>query len=111
MDLRIFSARQAAKQFGALLDAAEQGPVTIHRNGKPRAVLVSARDFACYEKAYRKDEKERTASLILRGLDLLKEGKLGKGERALALARRLRLNEERPGDAVSADKILDRRDG
>ncbi len=37
MDLRIFTALDAAKRFGAVLDAVEGGPVTIHRNGRPRS--------------------------------------------------------------------------
>jgi prevent-host-death family protein len=100
--MRTFTAREAYKKFGALLEAADAGPVAILKAGRPRAVVLSARRFEDYQKAYDKENEERFADLIQLSLDLLKEDKLGKGQRALALARRLRLHEERPGDARAA---------
>lgn len=104
--MRVFSASDAAKRFGALLAAADHGPVTIAKAGRPCAVIISTRLFARYDEAYEKANGERCADLILRSIDLVKEGKLGRGQRALALARRLRLHDENPGDAKAVDSLL-----
>ncbi len=106
----IFTARDAAKKFGALLDAAERGPVSILKSGRPRAVMISARQFDEYEKDRKKAHEEKLVDLIHSSLDLLREGKLGQGQKALALVRRLRLQEEKPGDARAADKLLEERE-
>lgn len=104
--MKMMTATDASKKFGALLEAADAGPVAILKDGRRRAVVLSARDFEAYEAAYRKESDERFVDLIHVTLDLLKEGKLGKGQRALALARRLRLEEEQPGDARAIDALL-----
>lgn len=101
--MRIFTARDAAKKFGALLEAAESGPVTILRAGRPRAVMISARLFQQYEKDHAKANDEKFIDMIHLSLDLLKEGKLGQGQKTLALIRRLRLHQENPGDARAAE--------
>lgn len=100
------NAREAAKRFGALLEAADAGPVTILKDGRPRAVIISARRFGDYEKAYERESGERFADMIHLSLDLFREGKLGKGQKALALARRLRLNEDKPDDGSAAASLL-----
>jgi len=105
--MNVFSARDAAKRFGEVLEACDDGPVTINRNGRARAVVLSARDFEDYETAMKKYREERCLDLVVKSLDLLKDGRLGKGDRALALAKRLRLHEERSGDAGKAAKLLD----
>lgn len=108
--MKVMTATAASKKFGALLDAAEAGPVTILKDGRPRAVVLSARSFDEHRRAYEKESEERFADMIHLGLDLLKEDKLGKGQRALALARRLRLHEEKPGDARAAEKLRNERE-
>ena len=103
--MKLMTASAASKKFGALLDAADAGPVTILKDGRPRAVVLSARQFEDYRRAYDKESEERFAEMVHLGLDLLREDKLGNGQRALALARRLRLHEEKPGDARAAEML------
>jgi prevent-host-death family protein len=106
--VKSYSARDAAKKFGALLEDADAGPVEITKSGRRRAVLVSARSWAEYEAAYAKASDDRLLDLLAKSVDLLADGKLGRGVRALALARRLRLNEEKPGDERAAGQLLQR---
>jgi prevent-host-death family protein len=40
------NASDAKREFGVALVKAQQGPVGINKNGKPVAVLVSAREYA-----------------------------------------------------------------
>lgn len=108
--MKTYSARDAAKKFGALLEDADAGPVAILKSGRPRAVLVSARHWAEYEAAYAKMRDERMIELLAKSVDLLADGKLGQGERAFALVRRLRLNEPRPGDAKTAAQLLEKKE-
>ena len=105
--MKTVPASVAAKQFGALLEHSDAGPVTITKDGRPRAVILCARLFEAYSRAYEKESDERFADLVHKSLDLIKEGKLGKGQRALALARRLRLNDEQPGEQREAEALLE----
>jgi prevent-host-death family protein len=41
----IFSAKEAKNNFGRLLDEARLAPVTIEKNGKKVAVLMSVEDY------------------------------------------------------------------
>ncbi len=43
--MRTISATYARSGFERLLDAARRGPVTIERNGRPVAVLLSVEEF------------------------------------------------------------------
>lgn len=105
--MKLMTATQASKKFGALLDASDAGPVTILKDGRRRAVVLCARDFDAYDAAYKKASDERFLDMIHLTIDLLKEGKLGKGQRALALARRMGMEEEeQPGDARAVDMLL-----
>lgn len=104
--MRIYTARDAAKKFGALLEDADAGPVTILKSGRPRAVLISKRTFEQYQRAYEKEQEEQFADLVFKGIDLIRDGKLCEGERALALTRRLQMKELRPGDAKAIGKLL-----
>lgn len=88
--MRIFSARTAAKNFGAVLDAADKAPVTINRHGRPRAVMIGWREFQHYRKAYDEAMEQRLIEILEQGAVNLIEGKLGRGQKALALVRRLR---------------------
>jgi len=47
--MRIFTAKDAKQGFGDLIDAALREPVSITKNGKPAAVLMSQRDFERFE--------------------------------------------------------------
>ena len=50
--MRSMSAREAKNRFGELLMEAQRAPVTIEKNGKPVAVVVSYED-------HRQDEQAR----------------------------------------------------
>lgn len=108
--MKTINSRTAAKKFGALLDAARDGAVTITRSGRPCAVILSTWLFDRYQKDHDKANEEHIVDLLHTSLDLLKDGRLGKGQKALALARRLRLHEERPTDAREADRVLAERE-
>lgn len=47
--MKIFAAKQAKDQFGRLLDEARREPVTIEKNGRAVAVVLSVEDFARLE--------------------------------------------------------------
>ena len=57
----VFSAKEAKNNFGRLLDEARVAPVTIEKNGRKVAVLVSFNDYA-EERASPKLLKELTLS-------------------------------------------------
>ncbi len=63
----IFSAKEAKNNFGRLLDEARLAPVTIEKNGKKVAVLMSVED---YEEEYASTvfwndiEKSRTSGKV-----------------------------------------------
>jgi prevent-host-death family protein len=107
--VKMMTSTVASRKFGSLLAAADEGPVAIMKNGRPCVVVLSASLFDDYEAAYQRERDERFLTMIQRSLDLLKDGKLGKGQRALALARRLRLNEEQPGDDRAAEAVMKER--
>ena len=47
--MKTYAAKQAKDQFGRLLDDARREPVTIEKNGRPVAVILSVEDFARLE--------------------------------------------------------------
>lgn len=73
-------AADAKTNFGALLDKAQREPVTISRNGRPVAVMMSA---AAFEEQQR-IKLEFLRSEIGKGLDDLKRGKVVSAEDAFA---------------------------
>ncbi|MEZ5920641.1 MAG: type II toxin-antitoxin system Phd/YefM family antitoxin [Parvularculaceae bacterium] len=91
--MHIFSARTAAKNFGAMLDAADKAPVTINRHGRPRAVMIGWREFQHYQKAYEEAMDLRVLEILRQSVEHLAAGRLGRGEKALALAKKLGLGE------------------
>lgn len=73
-------AADAKTNFGALLDKAQREPVTISKNGRPVAVVMSAAAF---------EEQQRIKLEFLRrevgkGLDDLKRGKVVSAKDAFA---------------------------
>ena len=44
------TALEAKNRFGKLLEMAQRGPVTITKNGRPSAVIISADEFEAYWK-------------------------------------------------------------
>lgn len=97
--MRIYSARAAAKTFGAVVDAADAGPVAIHRHGRPRAVVIGWRLFEDYRKAYDAAVEDRYFAILERGIDQLADGRLGHGRRAARLAARLAAGKAKLSDA------------
>jgi len=85
-----YSARDAAKNFGALVEAADAEPVIVHRHGRPHAVVLSARLFKDYKKAYDEAFEDRQIRLLELRLEAAMAGKLGTSYRARTLGERLR---------------------
>ena len=78
--METIAAADAKTNFGALLDKAQRGPVTISKNGRPVAVLMSA-------EAYREQQQLKLEVLrheIQKGLDDVRRGRLVSRERAFA---------------------------
>jgi prevent-host-death family protein len=73
-------AAEAKTNFGALLDRAQREPVTISKNGRAVAVLMSA---AAFEEQQR-IKLEALRHEVRKGLDDLKHGKVVSAERAFA---------------------------
>lgn len=87
--MRSFPARDAAKKFGEMLDAADAGPVAIRRHGRPRAAVIGWALFLDYRNAYEERMKDRQVEALELALNSVINGKIGTGWRARALARRL----------------------
>jgi len=78
--METIAAADAKTNFGALLDKAQRGPVTISKNGRAVAVLMSA-------EAYQEQQQLKLEVLrreIQKGLDDVKRGRLVSPERAFA---------------------------
>ncbi len=78
--METIAAADAKTNFGALLDKAQRGPVTISKNGRAVAVLMSA-------EAYREQQQLKLEVLrreIQKGLDDVKRGRVVSEERAFA---------------------------
>ena len=79
--METIAAADAKTNFGALLDKAQRGPVTISKNGRAVAVLMSA-------EAYEEDQQLKVEVLrreIQKGLDDVNRGRIVSSERALAM--------------------------
>ncbi len=44
--MKTLGAREAKENFGSLIDTVQREPVTILKNGRPSAVVVSPEDYA-----------------------------------------------------------------
>lgn len=104
MRFKYYSARDAAKNFGALLDAADVEPVLIRRYARTRAAVIGWRLFEQYKKAYDDAFEERQIKLLELSLRAAMEGKLGGSYRARALGERLRKGEALLSDALPAER-------
>ena len=74
------TAADAKTNFGALLDKAQREPVTISKNGRPVAVVMSV---AAYEEQQR-IKLERLRQEVSKGLADLKRGKVVRAKDAFA---------------------------
>ena len=78
--METIAAADAKTNFGALLDKAQQGPVTISRNGRPVAVVMSAVAFEEQQQL----KLELLRQEVRKGLDDLKRGKVMPAAQAFA---------------------------
>ncbi len=68
--MKTIAAREAKNGFGRLLDTARREPVTISRNGRPVAVVLSIEDYQRFEEledalwAARAEEAEKDAEWL-----------------------------------------------
>ena len=69
-------AAQAKTNFGSLLDSVQREPVTISKNGRPVAVIMSMQEYEVHEEL----KLERLRHEIRKGLDALDGGKSADGE-------------------------------
>ncbi len=92
-NMRTYTASDAAKSFGEVLEAADLDPVIIRRHGRPRAAIIGWRLYERYRQAYDAAFEQRQLALLETSLNALVDGKLGRGQRALALVQRLRPND------------------
>ncbi len=104
MRTKFYSARDAAKNFGELLEAADAEPVIVRRHGRPRAAVIGWRLFEHYKKAYDDAFDERQLDLLELRLRAAAEGKLGRSYRARALGERLRRGEAMLGDVPRTEQ-------
>ncbi|NTU77687.1 MAG: type II toxin-antitoxin system Phd/YefM family antitoxin [Alphaproteobacteria bacterium] len=68
--MKVIDSTEAKTNFGALLDAAQRGPVEIKKKGRPVAVMVSCEDFEVFEELKLK-ELQRELQI---GIDALARG-------------------------------------
>ena len=70
------TANDAKTQFGDLLLRAQREPITINKNGKPVAVVISTEEYKYLESLKLKQLKEK----IKRGVQQIKQGDTVEGE-------------------------------
>ena len=46
MNMKTLGSREAKEGFGALIDTVQREPVTILKNGRPSAIMVSPEEYA-----------------------------------------------------------------
>jgi prevent-host-death family protein len=103
MRAKFYSARDAAKNFGEMLEAADAEPVIVRRHGRPRAAVIGWRLFEHYKKAYDDAFDERQIDLLELRLKAVAEGKLGRSDRARALGERLKRGEAMLSDTLPSE--------
>jgi len=110
MRAKFYSARDAAKNFGEVMEAADIGPVMIRRHGRPRAAVIGWRLFEEYKKAYDDAFDERQIRLLELRLSAALAGKLGTSDRIRALAERLKRGEAALSDPAPSESALSKRE-
>ncbi len=73
-------AADAKTHFGALLDRAQRGPVTISKNGRAVAVVMSATAFEEHQRL----KLELLRQEVRKGLEDVKRGKVVSADKAFA---------------------------
>ena len=84
--MKVFSTKQAQRQFNALLDATEHGPATILWHGRPRAVILSASQWRLYEGLARLEAANRAARLLESASAGIADGAVTTGDQERRLA-------------------------
>lgn len=74
------AAAEAKTNFGALLDKAQREPVTISKNGRPVAVVMSAEAFEEHQQAKLRLLREA----VEKGLEDMRAGRILSHEEAMA---------------------------
>lgn len=62
-----FAARQAKNSFGLLMETAQREPVTIEKNGRPSAVVLSKHRYDELQAELRELRSERETALLMSG--------------------------------------------
>lgn len=68
------STREAARKFFRLLDDAAAAPVMITRRGRPRAVIMSARDFSIVQKLLARERGAASADMLDAAIERVARG-------------------------------------
>jgi prevent-host-death family protein len=82
--MEYLNASDVKREFGEALLKAQQGPVGINKNGKPVAVLVSARAYAELQQF----RERQLRSEIEAGMADIKAGRVSSGEAVIARLRK-----------------------
>ena len=93
--MRTMSAKDAKNHFGELLLEAQKAPVTIEKNGRPVAVLLSIEEYEAAEKM----KLERLRSMIAEADDAI-----ARGEDCLSFGANLRRKVVGPVELLAAAK-------
>ena len=101
--METINASDAKREFGDLLIKAQHSPVTINKNGKPVAVVVSANEFELLNKL----KEEYLQELIKEGIDDLQAGRVIDSQ---TLLNRLKQRTELKALASQPDEALDTSD-
>ena len=78
--MKTFAATEAKTNFGALLDAAQRGPVGIKKNGRRVARLISEEDCQIYDQLWDAEVHRK----IKEGLKAGDEGRVVDGPKFMA---------------------------
>ncbi|TAN65681.1 MAG: type II toxin-antitoxin system Phd/YefM family antitoxin [Methylobacter sp.] len=76
--MKTVASTEAKSNFGALLDSAQRGPVTIEKKGRPVAVIISYEDYQQHEIL----KLESLRNDLMAGIRQADKGKLIDGEQA-----------------------------
>ncbi|MGZ8157726.1 MAG: type II toxin-antitoxin system Phd/YefM family antitoxin [Methylobacter sp.] len=76
--MKTVASTEAKSNFGALLDSAQRGPVTIEKKGRPVAVIISYEDYQQHEIL----KLESLRNDLMAGIRQADKGELIDGEQA-----------------------------
>ena len=79
--MRRVSTREAARRFYKLLAEAEFAPVMIERYGRPRAAIMSARDFEIVQRILAREKENLAATFLGAAIEKISDGHFNKAIR------------------------------